>query len=231
MKAFLENLIASTWNRAATPAVSRPAGDSLRLGQQMADGQITKTTVSLTEMKRRESIAILGKTGRGKSFLLRHLQAQDVRSDRGFVDFDLHGDTTPYLLGLIAQEEIRRHADLSSRLIVIKPDDPDYSVGLNVLAHRPGEQVFAQVAEFAEVLKQRWHLEHFGARTDELLRNALHVLSDNQLTLLEMTRLLTDEAFRAACLTRCTNPDIVEYFRPFQSAERSHAGGLPRRHP
>ena len=126
---------------------------------------------------------------------------------------DLHGDTTPFLLKLIAQEEVRRRADLSAKLIIIEPADPEFSIGLNVLEHRPGEQMFVQLAEFAEILKSRWHLDHLGARTEELLRNSLHLLADNNLTLTELTMLLTNETFRAVCLRQSSNPDIADYFR------------------
>jgi len=144
---------------------------------------------------------------------MRHLASQDVRANRGFVFFDIHGDVSPFLLGLIAQEEIRRRSDLSPKLIVIEPGDPDFSIGLNVLEHRPGEQIFVQIAEFAEILKSRWHLDHLGARTEELLRNSLHLLADNNLTLLELTALLANEAFRAVCLRQASNQDIADYFR------------------
>jgi hypothetical protein len=213
MKYRFEKLIAGTWNRLATPAPQPTNGGNLDLGAQVADERITARRVSLPQAKRSEHLAILGKTGQGKSYFLRHLAAQDVRASRGFVFFDLHGDATPFLLRLIAQEENRRRSDLSAKLIVIEPGDPEFSIGLNVLEHRPGEQIFVQIAEFAEVLKSRWHLDHLGARTEELLRNALHLLADNNLTLLELTALLTNEAFRAACLRQASNPDIAEYFR------------------
>src|SRR5207247_2207750 len=58
---------------------------------------------------------------------------------------------------------------------------PDFAVGLNVLQSQSGKTTFVEITEFAEILKKRWGMESFGARTEELLRNALHVLSDNQL--------------------------------------------------
>src|SRR5205823_5725 len=122
--------------------------------------------------KRAEHLAILGKTGTGKSSLLRHLAAQDVRAGRGFIYFDLHGDTTQYLLRLIAAEEIRRRADLSAKLILAEPGDQYFSIGLNVLDQSQGQQGFVQIAEFSTILKQRWGLDHFGARTEEVIRTA-----------------------------------------------------------
>src|ERR1035438_6674171 len=47
----------------------------------------------LPQSRRAEHLAILGKTGQGKSYFLRHLAGQDVQRGQGFVFFDLHGDT------------------------------------------------------------------------------------------------------------------------------------------
>jgi hypothetical protein len=212
MTSLIEKLIARTWNRLAVPAPEKPPAGNLDLGALVVDERATRGRVSIPQSRRPEHVAVLGKTGQGKSFFLRHLASQDVRAGRGFVFFDLHGDTMPFLLRTVAEEEARLHADLSARLIVIEPGDPECSVGLNVLERRAGDQVFVQIAEFAEVLKQRWHLEHLGARTEELLRNALHLLGDNGLTLIEIGPLLTNGAFRAACLARSQNQEVSDYF-------------------
>ena len=212
MSSLVEKVIAGAWNRFVTPADEKPSPDALDLGAQMNDQRPGRTRVCLTQRKRTEHVAILGKTGKGKSFFLRHLASQDVSADHGFLFFDHHGDTMPFLLRRVAQEEHRRMTDLSSRLIVIEPGDPEFSVGLNVLENR-GEQVFVQLAEFTEILKQRWGLSNLGARTEELLRNSLHLLADNHLTLLELSPLLTNEIFRATCLTRSRNSDVTDYFR------------------
>src|SRR5206468_8597168 len=58
----------------------------------------------------------------------------------------------------------------------------------------------------------RWHHDHFGARTDELLPNGLYVLAANGLTLVELAPLLTHGGFRAACLKRVENAEIRQYF-------------------
>ena len=126
------------------------------------------------------------------------------------VYFDLHGDATPFLLRAIAREEWKREEDLSGRLIVISPGDLEMSVGLNPL--EDADPDFARIAEFAEVLRQRWGLDHFGARTDELLRNALFVLAANGLTLLELSPLLTHPGFRASCLKKVENAEVSQYF-------------------
>ena len=93
-----------------------------------------------------------------------------------------------------------------------EPGDPVFSVGLNPLEGHPGDDRFVQIVEFANTLRERWHLESFGARTDELLRNSLYVLSENGLTLIELTPLLCNSAFRTKCLERVTNAEIKQYF-------------------
>jgi hypothetical protein len=210
---MIEKLLASVWNRLVVPANrDQESGPRLDLGFQVIDGEVSRSRAYLPDSKRAEHLAILGKTGQGKSFFLRHLSSQDVRNGKGFVFFDLHGDTMPFLLRLVAAEERRQRTDLSERLIVIEPADPEFSIGLNVLEGREGQQSYVQLAEFAQILKARWHLDSFGARTEELLRNALHVLADNGLTLLELSPLLTNAVFRAACLQRVQNTEVSSYF-------------------
>jgi hypothetical protein len=62
------------------------------------------------------------------------------------------------------------------------------------------------------VLKERWHLDSFGARTDELLRNSLWVLAENGLTLLELAPLLSHSVFRGECLKHVENSEVKQYF-------------------
>jgi hypothetical protein len=124
----------------------------------------------------------------------------------------LHGDGTPFLLASIAAQERVSNVDLSEKTIVVDPSDPEFSVGLNLLEQHVRNNRFVQIAEFAQVLKQRWHLDSFGARTDELLRNSLYVLAENGFTLIELAPLLSNSAFRVQCLKELKNPEVREYF-------------------
>jgi hypothetical protein len=155
-------------------------------------------------------IAILGKTGSGKSFAMRHAAKQDIEAGRGFVFFDFHGDAIPFLLRTINRKERQLRKHLSDRLILIDPTDPLVSIGFNPL-EGAGES-FVRITEFTQVLRQRWSLDHFGARTDELLRNTLYALSANGLTLLELSLFLTHAGFRASCLKKVSNLEIRQYF-------------------
>jgi Cdc6-like AAA superfamily ATPase len=215
MTGFIEKILARAWNGIASRKNRRRTyseASRVDFGFLIKDGAITKYQFGLSQGRRAEHIAILGKTGSGKSYFLRHLASQDIRSNHGFVYFDLHGDATPFLLSALAAREESEGVALSEKVIVINPADPLYSVGLNVLEAGANREGFVQIAEFAQILKTRWHLDSFGARTEELLRNALYVLRDNGLTLLELSPLLTNAAFRAACVRQTQNFEVQSYF-------------------
>lgn len=187
-----------------------PRDRLLDIGFRVHDGEPTRRRVLLSARDRTMHVAAIGKSGAGKSSLLKYMSRQDIEADRGFAYFDLHGDATPFLLKSIAARErlLRRH--LSDRLVVIAPGDPELSIGLNPLEQESPD--FARIGEFAEVLRHRWHLQYFGARTDELLRNSLYVLSMNGLTLVELAPFLTHSGFRASCLKNVVNAEIRQYF-------------------
>lgn len=207
---YLEQLMASLWNRLQGRRSAKTEGQGVTLGQHVSDEAVTKRRVAISHTRRTMHIAVLGKTGSGKSFLLRHMAQQDIAAGRGFLYFDLHGDARPFLLQTIAAHEWKLREHLHEKLVVIAPADREFSVGLNPLEQ--AETSFVRITEFSQILKRRWGLEHFGARTDELLRNALYVLSANGLTLLELAPLLTHPGFRAECLKKTPNAEVRQYF-------------------
>lgn len=212
MLQFLESLIIKVWNRLARrqSRERKECNGLVTLGLRIAEGQVTNRRVGLSPVRRTMHQAYLGKTGTGKSSLLKFEALQDIRAGRGFLYLDLHGDATPFLLSAIAAAEWERKEHLSDRLIVISPADSVASVGLNPLG--AGEGNFVSIAEIAELLTTHWKLEGFGARTDELLRNALFVLASNGLTLVELSPLLTHPGFRTQCLKRVQNAEVKHYF-------------------
>ncbi len=214
MKFFLEKLIASIWNRLQERGQREwkpdEPGKRLDLGFRVVDGQVTKKHAWLGNIRRASHVAVLGKTGTGKSSLLKHFAKLDIEAGRGFAFFDLHGEIWPYLLGVINTMERRLKRHLHQKLIFVNPADIELSVGLNPLEIDAPD--FARIAEFADVIRRRCHLDSFGVRIDELLRNSLYVLAANGLTLVELMPLLTRRGFRAACLKQVDNADIRHFF-------------------
>lgn len=211
MSRFFEQLMIAIWNRFQGRG-HRPSAEStgaLTLGFRVVEGEVTKQRITVSLTRRATHMAALGKTGSGKSYWIRHMVAQDIAANRGGFIIDFHGDLTPFVLGAIAAKEWRDQKQLNNRVIVISPSDAEMSVGLNPLEGLATD--FARSTEFAEILEKRFNLE-FGARTEELLRNSIVVLSANGLTLLELPQLLGNDRFRAKCIEATPNPEVREYF-------------------
>jgi len=202
-------LAINLWNRLVNRAP--PDSSGIPLGYRVVDGQAGKARFHLPHHRRAEHLVILGKTGTGKTSLIKSMLARDVRDGRGFLAVDLHGDLTPFILGRIREHEQRTGEDLGSMTVVINPSDPCYSVGLNVLHTQ--RSLPPLISEVVSIFRRRWQLDRFGARTEELLRNSLWVLAENGLTLLELAPFLTDLGFRAALIERCRNAEVKAYFR------------------
>lgn len=117
MITFLEKPVAAIWNR--IPRRGRGAwrneGGELDLGYRVLDEEVSRRHVRVSNVRRTMHLAVLGKTGSGKSSLLKYLAAQDIEAGRGFAYFDVHGDTTPFLLRLINDCIATRCAVRSSR--------------------------------------------------------------------------------------------------------------------
>lgn len=208
---FLEQLMITLWNRlqGRRRRTSTESKGALTLGFRVVEGEVTKQRLTVSLTRRATHTVALGKTGSGKSYWIRHCVAQDIEANRGGFIIDFHGDLTPFILGAIAAKEWSGGTQLSDRVIVISPSDPDVSIGLNPLEGLATD--FVRSTEFAEILERRFNLE-FGARTEELLRNSIVVLSANGLTLLELPQLLANDRFRAKCLEATPNAEVREYF-------------------
>src|SRR5437868_5298030 len=91
MITFFEQWFAVFWNRLCgrLRGAWHDEGGTLDLGHQVADGELSRRHLRLSNTRRTTHIAVLGRTGSGKSSLLRYLAAQDIEADRGFAYFDV----------------------------------------------------------------------------------------------------------------------------------------------
>lgn len=167
------------------------------------------TPVVFPDRHRNQHLVIVGKTGFGKTHALEFLVTQLAGRGEGFAFFDFHGDASLSLIGRLLQ-----HPQAAERLIVVDPSHPTRSPGINVLAsHATEADRFRKVSEIALILRQRWGVDSFGARTEELLRNTLYTLAGTGRTLADMPVLLTDGALRQRLTTELDHPDIQSYWR------------------
>src|SRR5436190_3566040 len=103
LKRFIDRLFTRLINRFLHICQRQPETVGLDFGPRVTESG-TSARVAIPHRKRAESIVILGKTGTGKSSLLRYIAQQDIEAGRGFLYFDIHGDASSFLIKSIAQQ-------------------------------------------------------------------------------------------------------------------------------
>lgn len=210
MSSLFELFIVKIWNGLTSrkPRV----GPGIHLGAIVQDGRPTKQRYVLPHSKRTEHVVCFGRTGRGKSTNMKGMIQDDIALNRGMLVVEQHDDLAPFMLSCVAEHERRTGEDLSQRLIIINPVDQQYAVGLNLIRADNDQQQFVLAAEFARILQERWGLVNLGARTEEVLRNTIMLLSSSGLTIVEIDAVLTNSAFRTHCLKGIWNAEVKAYF-------------------
>ena len=147
---------------------------------------------------------VIGKTGTGKSTLLKTLMLQDMRAGEGFALFDPHGDLV---------EEALSHAPDSRREDILYLNVPDRSSvwHFNPFADIPEERRALAAAGVVEVFKKLWP-DDWGPRLEHLLRNVVFALLETEdATFGDIQRLLTEKEYRKS-ITRGLSNKMVRSF-------------------
>jgi len=186
-----------------------PAGipkQGLYLGKSTYRG--TMRQVYLGEKDRRRHIYIIGKTGTGKTELLRDLVLQDIRAGKGVCLIDPH-DLAEDLLSYIPPER-------AEDVIYFDPSDSERPMGLNLLeAHTEEQQHFVTTAIINLMYKlyDPYKTGIIGPRFEHAIRNAmLTVMSEPGNTFVEVVRCLTDASFVQELLPKVKDPMVRRYW-------------------
>lgn len=153
----------------------------------------------------------IGQTGAGKTTFLKNMIIQDIERGEGLCFIDPHGVDVQEILSRIPKE---RYDDV----IYFDPAYTPRPMGLNMLEYDPRfpEQKTFVVDEMFKIFKKLYGdvPEAFGPIFEQYFRNAtLLVLEDPETgsTLMDISRVLADEDFRALKLSRSRN-SVVNHF-------------------
>ena len=162
---------------------------------------------TLTHDDRRRHVYLVGKTGTGKSTLLKSMMLADLEAGRGFALLDPHGD-------LAAAVADATPAWRTNDVIYLDPSDMAHAVGFNPLAgvepdHRP--RVAANIVDTSAPI---WGTSlETTPRLVYILTNALRLLLDAPgSTLLGLPRLLIDDRYRASLVKQCYDPVVAAFW-------------------
>lgn len=154
---------------------------------------------------RRYHMALIGRTGMGKSTLMETLMLSDARQDEGFALIDPHGDLAEKLLKVLPKD---RQADV----VYFDPADDNHRLAFNLLENHSGHPHLT-VAGLLSVFKKIWAPPFWGPRMEYILQNALFTLMSTEgTTLADVPRILLDVSFRRKILANVTDVQLTDFW-------------------
>ena len=198
-----------------------PSKDELALGWAYGYDEKTDETVyqlkGINQKYRETHFYTIGASGTGKTKFLEYLIKQDIKNGEGFGVIDPHGDLIEDVKGWLYFYSSKA---LEDNIILIEPTNPKAIVSFNPLEKIKGISPEEQAGELVEVFKKIWS-DAWGARMEDILRNSLIALAENNLTLVELPLLLSDSLVRKRILKKVKNPTCRQRFKEYESLRPS----------
>ncbi|QQG44330.1 MAG: type IV secretion system DNA-binding domain-containing protein [Candidatus Roizmanbacteria bacterium] len=168
-----------------------------------------KRPVSIDFEDRRRHVYIIGKTGVGKSELLKEMIKQDIKAGHGVCVIDPHGDLIDDTVKFIPPER-------AEDVIYFDPSDTERPMGLNLLEANTEEQKHFMTTAIINLMYKLYDPQRtgiIGPRFEHAVRNAmLTVMSEPGSTFIEIVRVLTDQKFVQELLPKVQDPIIRRYW-------------------
>lgn len=154
---------------------------------------------------RRRHMYILGKTGMGKSTFLQNMCIQDIYNGEGVCFIDPHGEAAEYIMDRVPSYR-------QNDVIYFDPSDTNFPIGFNMLEQKSGEEKFLVASGMMAVFTKLW-AGMWSTRMEYILNNCILALLDSPgNTLLGITRMLTDKAFRNKIVSKITDPIVKNFW-------------------
>jgi len=154
---------------------------------------------------RSRHLYVIGKTGTGKTTLLKNLIVQDIAAGRGVGVIDPHGDLAQSVLDLIPRSR-------TEDVVYFDPADQEHPIAFNPLDSMPPEQKHLVASGIVGAFKNVWR-DSWGARTEYILYAAVAALLDcENASLLGVQRMLSDERYRAWVVKQVKDPLVRSFW-------------------
>ena len=171
-----------------------------------------ETKIYMTDEDRLRHFYTIGQTGTGKSTLLKNMITQDILAGKGVCMIDPHGVDILDILAIIPPE---RYDDV----IYFDPSYVPRPMALNMLEYdrdHPEQKTFV-VNELFSIFQKLYGAvpESMGPMFEQYFRNATMLViedPDTGSTLLDVSRVMADKAYRKLKLSHCKNPVVVQFW-------------------
>jgi len=179
------------------------------LGKNIYRGK--ETIVRMSREDRMRHMYVIGQTGTGKTTILKNMIYQDIQNGDGCCFIDPHGTDIQDILSYVPKERM-------DDVIYFDPAYTPRPMGLNMLEYDPRypEQKTFVVNELMGIFNKLFDMKAGGgAMFEQYFRNSAFLVMedpDSGSTMLEITRVLADKAFRDLKLAKCKNPIIKQFW-------------------
>lgn len=199
----------ATTNRA--PAPVGLSSEGIVLGVNRYRGVENK--IHFAGEDRLRHLYVIGQTGTGKTTLLKNMIIQDIENGDGVCMIDPHGNDIVDVLAAIPEHRM-------DDVIYFDPSNTERPMALNMLEYdtsKPEQKTFV-VNELFSIFQKLYGSvpESMGPMFEQYFRNATMLViedPDTGNTLFDVSRVLSDKAYRDLKLSRCNNPIVVQFWR------------------
>ena len=154
---------------------------------------------------RRRHMYVVGKTGVGKTEILKNMIIQDMENGHGLAYIDPNGDAVEDILECVPSHRI-------NDVIYYNPADTDYPIAFNILENVDPEYKHLVADGLMGVFTKIW-ANMWSARMEYILRNCILALLDVPgNTLLGVMRLLVDKDFRGKVIDKIKDPVVKSFW-------------------
>jgi hypothetical protein len=193
------------------PAPSGVSEDGVLLG--INKYRTDEKQVRFKKEDRMRHFYVIGQTGTGKTTLLKNMIVQDIANGDGVCMIDPHGSDIQDILANIPKERI-------DDVIYFDPAHTARPMGLNMLEYEedyPEQKTFV-VNELFSIFQKLYSgsPESMGPMFEQYFRNsAMLVVEDPETgnSLLDVSRVMTDDNYREMKLSRCKNPVLKQFWQ------------------
>lgn len=162
-------------------------------------------TFGIRTADRRQHTYVIGKTGVGKTNLLKNLALQDIANGDGIAIVDPHGSFVEEVLEQIPEHRI-------SDVIYVNPADSDFPVGFNVLEVPDPKYKHLVASDLMGIFTKIW-ANVWSSRMEYILSNCVLALLDTPgTTLLGIPRILVDKEYRSKIIENIKDPVVRAFW-------------------
>ena len=191
----------------AAPATGGFPESGLWLGRSIYRGQ--ERNIYMGEQDRMRHMYIIGRTGTGKTELLKSMIIQDMRAGKGLCFLEPHGEGIEDLMELVPPER-------AEDVIFFDPTDDERPIGFNLLEVNSYDEMYQAASSIINLMYKLYDPHRtgmVGARFEHAVRNAmLTVATVPGATFIEVNRALTDSKYVQEILPLVKDPIVRRYW-------------------